>query len=336
MAGFTFSEANGVGDSIFKDYQAAIQGFILKQAEAFEAKSALNLIFKNVKTTGFAKKYTGLVGDEGLYPVGENGNHPHGSMREGFSKIVEHDIWKGQMTISREMIDDDNTGAMEDEAVRMMTGYGRTKEMYGAAMLGGAIKQAKSIKFRGWDFDTATADDMPLFAKAHKSVLGKSTQSNLFADAFSNDALMAAECAMQDFRDDAGNLLTVAPTTIIIPNDYQLKKDVFAAIGADKDPNTANNGFNYNFGRWNVIVWQYLNQFIDKGSKPWMLFDKDYSDTYNGLVWQTRIDAEIKSYVDNETDANVWNMYARFRAAFNDWRCIAVGGISGGDTLISA
>ena len=58
---------------------------------------------------------------------------------------------------------------------------------------------------------------------------------------------------MQNFMDDNGNLLTLAPDTIIIPNDYSLKNAVFEAIGADKDPDTANNGFNYLFGRWNVI-----------------------------------------------------------------------------------
>ena len=58
-----------------------------------------------------------------------------------------------------------------------------------------------------------------------------------------------------------------------------LKKDVFAAIGADKDPATANNGFNYTFGRWTVIVWQYLNQYLDlTTNKPWILADTNYNE----------------------------------------------------------
>ena len=73
-------------------------------------------------------------------------------------------------------------------------------------------------------------------------------------------SLSAAETAMQNFKDDNGFVLNIAPDTIIIPNDYTLKRDVFAAIGADKDPATANNGFNYQYGRWNVIVWPYLTR----------------------------------------------------------------------------
>ena len=71
------------------------------------------------------------------------------------------------------------------------------------------------------------------------------------------------ECRMQDFRDDNGQVPAIAPDTIIIPNDWKLKKDLFAALGADKDPNTSNNGFNYTFGRFHIVTWQYLNQFIN-------------------------------------------------------------------------
>ena len=41
---------------------------------------------------------------------------------------------------------------------------------------------------------------------------------------------------MQDFRGDNGEILDVAPDTILIPNNYKLKKDVFAAIGAALNP----------------------------------------------------------------------------------------------------
>ena len=81
-------------------------------------------------------------------------------------------------------------------------------------------------------------------------MMRKATQSNQFSDAFSVDALTAVETEMQGFMGDNGEILDVAPDTILIPNDYQLKRDVFAAVGAAKDPDTSNNGFNYQFGRW--------------------------------------------------------------------------------------
>ena len=132
----------------------------------------------------------------------------------------------------------------------------------------------------------------------------------------------------------SGEVLDVAPDTILIPNDYKLKNAVFAAIGADRDPDTSNNGFNYQFGRWNVIVWPYLTQYITAGTSPWILLDSRYNNEYGGAVWLDRTSLEVRSRIDEGNDANVWSGYARFIAGFNDWRFAAAGGISGGTELI--
>ena len=157
--------------------------------------------------------------------------------------------------------------------------------------------------------------------------------SNLFSDAFSVDALGRMETRMHLFKGDNGEILDVAPDTILIPEDADLKKAVFAAIGADKDPVTANNAFNYQYGRWTVIVWSYLNQFLSSGKAPWVLMDSKYNQTYGGAVWNDRIQLSVRSTVDENTDANVWRGRSRFNATFNDWRFAAVGGVTGGTTL---
>lgn len=336
MAGITFTEVSGVADSIYGKSQAPIRMFLEKRAEAFEQQSMLPKIFKMTKSQNWAEKYTSMTSMEGFKPVGEMGKHPHDHIEEGFDKIIEHEVWKDRFSISREMVDDNKMMDLEGRPSSFIAGYYRTRERFGAAMIGGAITGKSSVAYHGRNFNAVGADGQPLFSKAHPYKSKKGTQSNLFADAFSNDALMAMESKMQDARDDGGNVLTVAPTTILIPNDYVLKRDVFAAIGADKDPNTANNGFNFTFGRWNVIIWQYLNQFITAGSRPWVLLDEQYNEDYAGAIFQDRVELEVTSYEDRDTNANVWDGYARFGAGFNDWRGFAVGGVSGGDTLIGA
>ena len=138
---------------------------------------------------------------------------------------------------------------------------------------------------------------------------------------------------MQNTRGDNDEILDVAPDTIVIPNIHSLKKAVFAAIGADKSPETANNGFNYQFGRWNVVVWSYLNQYITAGTTPWLLLDSRYNKEYGGLVWLDRVELEVSSKIDDNTDANVWRGYARFVAGFADWRGLFGGGIDSGSNL---
>ncbi len=138
---------------------------------------------------------------------------------------------------------------------------------------------------------------------------------------------------MQNFRGDNDEILDVAPDTIVIPNAADLKRDVFAAIGADKEPTTANNAFNYQYGRWTVIIWTYLNQFLTPDTKPWVLMDSKYNQTYGGAVWNDRIKLDVRSTIDENTDANVWRGYSRFNATFFDWRFAAVGGVDGGVEL---
>jgi len=82
-----------------------------------------------------------------------------------------------------------------------------------------------------------------------------------------------------------------------------------------------------------VIIWTYLNQYITPDTAPWVLMDSKYNQTYGGAVWNDRIQLEVKSHVDHNTDANVWRGRSRFNATFNDWRFAAVGGVTGGEVL---
>lgn len=334
MANITFTEGSGLQDSIFGKSQEPIKMFLEKRGEAFEQASMLKELFSMGTSKHWGEKFSTMTAMDGFQPVGENGDYPTDGMQEGYAKFLEHMTWKNSFSLSREIVEDAKLMDLKKQPAGFITSYYRTREKFGAALLGAAIGGGTTMNFGGKTFDTKTADGKCLFDKTHPSKLGKKTQSNMFADAFSNDALAAMEVAMQDFRGDNEEILDVAPTTILIPNEYTLKRDVFAAIGADKDPNTANNGFNYNFGRWNVIVWPYLNQFITAGTKPWVLLDSKYNEEYGSAVWLDRVQLEVRSELSSN-DANVWKGYARFIAGFNDWRGFAVGGVTGGTQLIS-
>lgn len=335
MAGITFSEGSGLADSIYGKSQAPIRRFLEKRGEAFEQQSIVKEIFAMETSTHWAEKFTTMTAMEGFKPVGENGAYPMDNIQEGFDKTLEHMVWKDRFSISKEMVDDAKLMDLKKQPAAFITGYYRTREKFGAALIGSAIAGNTKINFGGKMFDVTTADKKPLFSKEHPEKLTKKTQSNLFADDFSADALGAMETAMQDFRGDSDEILDVAPDTILIPNDYALKKAVFEAIGADKDPETSNNGFNYQYGRWNVIIWPYLNQYITAGTSPWVLLDSRYNNEYAGAVWLDRKTLEVKSHIDDNNDANVWSGYARFTAGFNDWRFAAVGGVTGGTDLIT-
>ena len=329
-----FSEGSGLNDSIYGKCQAPIRMFLEQRGEQFERQSVLKDLFLMGKSENYGDLMTSMTAMSGFEPVGENGAYPLDGMQEGHQKLLVYETWKDSFAISAEMMEDSKVMDMKKQPAAFITSYNRTREMFGAALYGGAISGKATATFKGRNFDINSADGVTLFNTKHPGKVSKKEQSNKFSDAFSVDALSKMETAMHLFRGDNDEILDVAPDTILIPESATLKKEVFAAIGADKEPTTSNNAFNYQYGRWNVIVWSYLNQFVTtSGTVPWILLDSKYNQTYGGAVWNDRVQLAVRSTVDENTDANVWRGRSRFNATFNDWRFAAVGGISGGTTL---
>lgn len=336
MANIVFSFASGLNDTIFGKCQAPVRALIEHRAEAFEQQSMLKNIFNFGSSKHFGEKIASMTGMEGFQPVGEGGAFPVDGMQEGFSKFIEHMTWKNSFAITREAADDAKIMDLRKKPEAFVTSFYRTRERFGAAMLAGGL--GTDIQFGGKTFDTTGADGKALFAADHPSALKDAkvkAQSNKFAGAFSNKVLGQVATRMQNFMDDRGEPLAVAPDTIIIPNDEGLKYSVFEAIGADKDPETANNGFNYHYGMWNVIVWPYLNDLLKTGTagdKPFILLDSSYNKLYDGADWLERVPLEVESKKDENWN-NIWKGYARFGVGFNDWRAFAIGGVTGGTAL---
>ena len=332
MAQIIFGKMSGLNDSIYGKSAAPIKAFLEEAIKAYTDMSFVEKIFKMVDSDNYAEKFTSLTSlAQGFMPVGEGGAYPKDERQEGYSKTLEHETWKDSFTVTQEMVEDSKLLDLNRTGARgFIDAYALTREKYGAQLLIGAIS-GTTTNFRGIEMDCTCNDGLSIFSTAHTSKTGNTgTQSNKFSNTFDEDALGLVETAMQNFTDDNGDVLTVAPDTIVIPNNAAMKKAVFAAIGADKDPNTANNAFNYVFGRWNVITTPYLNGMP---SGAWFLVDSRYNENYNGLLFCDRIPLTVSSYVDENTDNNVWKGRSRFVAGCNDWRGIAVAGVTGGTTL---
>lgn len=342
MAGIVFSKASGVNDSIFGKSQEPIRALIESQIEAFEkGRSALSKVYAMESTDKFAEKFTSETSLGNFAPVGEAGAYPENGFQEGYSKVVEPDTWKNAFEVTMEMAEDASYGKVKQRVSAFTLSYNRTRELFGAALLGGGMNG--SVTFgsgvHARQFSTKCADGKSLFATDHPSITnGYGNQSNLFADAFSYDALCYAQERMQDLRDDDGNLLGVSPDTILIPNDAMLKKQVFNAIGAEGLPDTHQHSMNFQYGLWNVIVWPYLNQFLPKDatSKPWILIDSEFNKAYFGAIWLERVKLTVRSEIAGN-DNNVFKGRARYSAGFNNWRPFAISYTgSGGTALVPA
>lgn len=332
-SGFIFTEASGVADSVFGKCQNPIRMFLEQRGEAMQQASCLKDLFLMGTSENYGDEFATTTAMNDFEPVGENGAYPSNSMQEGFRQFMEYMTWKSKFELTLEAIEDAKLLDLKKQPASFLTAYERTREKFGAFLFGTAIKGTGTGNFRGKNFSVKSADGKNIFATDHPAMVSGANQTNCFADAFSAANLGKMETRMHLFCGDNEEILDVAPDTILIPEDATLKNSVFSAIGADKDPNTSNNAFNYQYGRWNVIVWPYLNQFITSGTSPWILLDSKYNQTYGGAIWNDRIKLAIRSTIDENTDANVWRGRSRFNACFNDWRFAAVGGVTGGSNL---
>lgn len=333
MAGHTISKASGLNNDLIGKSEAPIRSIIEHAVEEFEVNSMIDKVFFMDTTNKFGEKYSSLTSLGGFEDVGENGAYPLTSMQEGFSKFLEPSTWKDKFEITAEMYEDTNFKEAISGARNFALVYARTREMYAAAMIAGGIDSSITFgtnKMRKRKYDTTTADGLSLFNKAHKSVTNpKYTQSNRFsytaASSDFEDVIDAVQENMQSFADDDGNLLAVAPDTIIIPNKGTMKRKLFSAINSEFKQEGDRSGFNFQYGGWNVIIWPYLPKLIN-GKEYFLMMDSKYNQNYMCLPWLDRLELNVKNYTNNDTDAEVWAGRARFIAGFNNWRSIAIAG----------
>lgn len=335
MANVHFSFASDLNKSSFGKSLAPIASIIEQPGEAFQVQSNSKNIYTTVNSNSWGDQFTSYTTMDGFKPGGENEAPPVDGFRESYSKIVETVEWRDEFTITYKAFKDNIVHKFTDRPTQFITGYHRTREQFGMGHLGSAMRGDSSFNFCGYKFANTTADKKALFATDHPSILGKASQSNKFADSFSAAVLTEAETRMQNIKGDNNNYLDISPDTIIIPNIGSIKHDVFAAIGADKDPTSNNNAFSFQYGRWTVIWSQYLCDYVSGDTIPWMLFDSKANQRYKNLVWVEREPLSVEVYKDNKTRSVNFNGYARFTTDFIDWRSIAVGGVSGGTQLIT-
>jgi len=318
-----FSKTAGVADSEYGKSQEPIKMMLEQQEEAFQKMSIIDHVFFKDETKDFAAKYTIETSLGNFQPVGENGKYPESTFQEGYAKVIEPETWKNSFAVTQEMMEDAKMGKVKSKATGFMLSYNRTKELFAAGIINRG--NAKTMNFMGKNFDISGADGEAMFSVAHPSKTGGTgVQSNLYNGAFSYDNLSYAEEKMHYLTDDDGNPLTVSPDTIVIPDKASIKKLVFDAIGAEGIPGTANNSYNMQYGRWNVIFSPYLADYAGTtaGANTWYLLDSAFNEAYQALVWLDRIPLTTKSYIDENTDANIWKGRSRYAAAPNNFRTI--------------
>lgn len=354
MAGIIFNIHEAVKNSAFNVLQEPIQMFMETQVEAFEKDSIINKIFVMKTTDKFREEFRSITAMDGFKPTEDLEVAGISDFEESYNKQFMFQTWTNSFVISKQTLEDKRDMDVSQMSQMFIKSFGRTREQYAvnfiAAGLGKTNDAMKIGTSAGLGADTVDGTiegtKQQYFHNAHKPVgYGKEgrnfVQSNKFyatIDGISNNNPMAlnveeaimdvigqVENYMSTYKDDKGNIVPVEVDTIVMGKNYRLYDILTRGYKSKYGAAMAGNGVNLQYGKYTIVANPYLSGVdgFEDADNSLILLSSDRNKEGLGLVWFDRKPLEVRSYIEDKTEANVWAGRARWGAGFGDFRAMA-------------
>lgn len=212
-----------------------------------------------------------------------------------------HDTYALGFAISKEMLDDDQYGAMRDLAGQLGRSSRFTAELYGHDVWNNGFTTTKYVG----------RDGLALFSTAHPvQGLGTTFANRPAVDVdLSEAALEAAIQAFENQTDDRGMPIDMSATTLLITSDNEfLARRLLQSAGM---PGGNNNDINPIQGRLNIVVDHYLTD-----RDAWFVLAPP-QDLGVRFYWREMPDT--KTWDDDDADGVFHKIRQRHSVGFDDW-----------------
>ena len=249
--------------------------------------------------------------------TGELDTVAYAKISEGGEVTYTHKAFTKGFMISRELNDDEKYGQMKKMA-KALARAGRAKVEKDAIQVLTKGFQGQSGAFKG-------RDEKELFHNAHDLVDSEKTCSNILTEELSEQSLKKAIQMMASQLDEAGNLIQMKATKLIVPP--ALEDTALRLLHSTQLPGTNHNDTNeYLKDRLSVVVMDYLATTAGGNDKFWFLQDGNRHEL--NFFW--RIKPEFKHEEDFDTFVAKYRGYMRYSYGFSDWRGMvgSTGGVS--------
>lgn len=231
----------------------------------------------------------------------------YAKISEGGEVTYRHKAFTKGFMISRELNDDEKYGQMKKMA-KALARAGRAK----------VEKDAITVLTKGFKDDEGAfkgRDKLELFHDAHTLVDSEKTCSNLMEGALNEENLKKAIQMMASQLDEAGNLIQMKATKLIVPP--ALEDTALRLLHSAQLPGTNHNDTNeYLKDRMQVVVMDYLAKTAGGSDTAWFLQD----GTRHELNFFWRVKPEFKNEEDFDTFVAKYRGYMRYSYGFSDWR----------------
>lgn len=240
-----------------------------------------------------------------LGEVGEfTGQVSYDDMSQGFKVNATHKEFAKGLKIERALVDDDQYSTINKRPAALATAGARRREKDGAGIFNNAFT---TVNVGG--------DALALCSTAHTNAAGgsASTQSNSGVLSLTPANVEATRRLMMLFKDDQDNLIQTMPDLLLVPR--ALEESAFEIINSKGKVDTANNNANFHFGKYKLVVWDYLTD-----ANNWFFIDATFMKDM--LIWFDRVKPEFNRDRDFDTLVAKYMTYFRYSQMFNDWRFV--------------
>jgi hypothetical protein len=285
--------------SAFTNLGVALNAVFTLQLQSVAGDSLLNTLF-NVQTSGRAMERRQGVGGMGDVPK-FTGAIEYDSFEPLYRTDYTHTEYAKGIAIERRLIDDEEYGVISGRAQKLGLTFDRTIEKHSVSVFANAFAAANP-----------GADGVALCATNHpSSPTNATTQGNKGTSALTESALSATRQLMMKFKDDRGEIMNIAPDTLLVP--VELEEAARVIVESGQRSGTANNDANTNRG-YRIVVSRYLTDAND-----WFLIDSRMAKSYLNWFWRVRPEFEE----DPASDYNLvvkYRGYMRYSFGFDAWQ----------------
>lgn len=328
-----FSKHGGQNDEAWKVIDTELSMVIQDTDTEKNKDDELVKALFNVKTSKkFGEKQGSMTEFGNFEEVTEGDNGIQDDYSMGFSKLIEHHQFIKTFMCTREARDDGNIDLMKQTAANFVRAYKRSRAQYASDCL---VAEGSTFTYGGKSYDKTTGDGKGLFATDHPGKkTGVAVQSNVFTNAFGNDATMLYRLANigRNFKNQSGNVMGYTFDTIIIPgNTPRLEDLIKRIIHSSQIVGSDYNDINTQKGIWKLIVDHRWEAAAD--TEPYIIMSSEAQRELNAGVFFDRVALDVSNEVLNKSRNLEWSGYARWSAGFNNWSAYILGGASAGTTL---
>ena len=239
--------------------------------------------------------------------TGELDTVAYAKISDGGDVTYTHKAFTKGFMIGRELADDEKYGQMKKMS-KALARAGRAK----------VEKDAITVLTKGFKGVTGAfkgRDGLELFHDAHTLVDSTKTCSNMVTGELNEDNLKLAIQMMASQLDEAGNLVQMKATKLIVPP--ALEDTALRLLHSTQLPGGNLNDTNeYLKDRLSVVVMDYLATTAGGDDAMWFLQDGSRHEL--NFFW--RIKPEFKHEEDFDTFVAKYRGYMRYSYGFSDWR----------------